>query len=90
MDEMLGESDFSRRNWLRKSFLAVVRRPDLWLVSFVQVFSLIPANWWQKKPFLPVPDKHWIEFRMETAFGDPNNRPSPQDTISFLEWCKRG
>jgi hypothetical protein len=52
--------------------LALLRRPWLWGVAASAGLSLAPNQWWRHKPFLPLPDEDWLNFRLATAYGgDP-------------------
>ena len=67
---------------------AVVRHPRLWSTALRQWVRLTPRGWWHRRPFLPVPDRHYLEFRMQTQYGDPRHRPATTDVISYLTWCR--
>jgi hypothetical protein len=69
-------------------FAAMVRRPSLWIVAVVQVFRLAPNGWWRRVPFLPLPDKRYMRFRMETQYGDAMHRPEGNDVVTYLSWCR--
>jgi hypothetical protein len=58
-------------------------------VAVVEMGSFLPRRWWRRWPPLPLPDKAWMAFRMETAFGDPKARPSGEDTLAWLDWCAK-
>ena len=66
--------------------VSLLSRPDLWLVALGTALSLVPRRWWARVPFLPVPDRAWLEFRLETAYGDPHAKLVAEDVISYLEW----
>ncbi len=68
---------------------AVLGRPDLWGTALVQARRLAPNGWWRRWPPLPVPDRAWIRFRLQTAYGDPDHDPSPEDVVAWLEWCRQ-
>jgi hypothetical protein len=59
--------------------------PDAWRVGR----ALAPAGWWRRPPFLPLPDRAWIAFRLETAYGDPSATAPAEDLLAFLAWCGR-
>jgi hypothetical protein len=65
---------------------AVAARPRLWPAAFRQGRALVPPGWWRRAPFLPVPDRHWIGFRMTTAYGDPAARLVADDVVAWLAW----
>lgn len=43
-------------------------------------------HWWRRAPFLPVPDRTYLRWRMDTAYGDPGAVPPLDDVISFARW----
>jgi hypothetical protein len=42
--------------------------------------------WWRKAPFLPLPDRPYLRWRMYTAYGDENAVPPVADVIGFARW----
>ncbi len=82
-----GRPDGSR-SWWWQSGLAVLRRPDLWITTAFEMRTLARRKWWRRWPPVPLPSKAWLEFRMETAYGDKEARPSAEDTLAWLEWCQ--
>ena len=69
-------------------FVSLVRHPSLWLTALVQMFRLAPNGWWRRAPFLPVPDERYLQFRMETQYGDAMHRPKGNDAVTYLSWCR--
>lgn len=67
---------------------AVARRPHLWRVALRAWRAHVPNGWWRHTPFLPMPDRAWIQFRLQTAYGDPNRAPEPADVVTWLEWLR--
>jgi hypothetical protein len=43
-------------------------------------------EWWRKPPFLPLPDRPYLRWRMYTAYGDENAVPPVADVIGFARW----
>ena len=69
------------------TFSTIARRPKLWPVAVSSAVALVPRGWWRRRPFLPLPDRRWLRFRMETAYGGDGTRsPDPDDVITWLEW----
>ncbi|HUZ20858.1 MAG TPA: hypothetical protein VMU75_09860 [Acidimicrobiales bacterium] len=66
---------------------AVLARPALWTGALRTAVGLVPTRWWSRAPFLPLPDREWLAFRMETAYGDPAAVPSAEDVVDFLAWA---
>lgn len=68
---------------------AVGRRPGLWPTAVRQVWRLAPRRWWVRPPFLPLPDRDWLRFRLEAQYGGDGRGPVvPGDVVAFLEWCR--
>jgi hypothetical protein len=80
--------------WFQATFwfqctAAVLRRPHLWSTAIRQFLRAVPARWWARMPFLPVPDREYLRFRVETAYG-ADGRPRVSDLVRYLEWCRVG
>jgi hypothetical protein len=67
---------------------AVATRPGLWPVGVRQWRRTVPAGWWRRRPFLPVPSAEYLNFRLLTQYGDIAAAPSPADVLNYLEWCR--
>ncbi|MDH3607033.1 MAG: hypothetical protein OER12_08550 [Acidimicrobiia bacterium] len=67
---------------------AIIRRPTLWGEAIRAFFAMTPAKWWRMSPFLPVPRRSYLNWRLQTAYGSAEVRPQPVDIIRFLEWRK--
>jgi hypothetical protein len=68
---------------------AVLVRPGLWITALRQVGRLARRDWWRRAPFLPLPGRSYLEFRMETQYGGGTRRPVPSDVIHYLSWCQQ-
>jgi hypothetical protein len=71
-----------------RAVVAVLVRPSLWGTAIVQVFRLARRRWWARPPFLPVPDRDYLRFRLETQYGDPDHSIEPLDLLTYLRWCR--
>lgn len=71
-----------------RAVLAVAARPSLWGTALLQVARLAPRGWWRRAPFLPVPDRDYLRFRLETQYGDPDHPIEPADILAYLTWCR--
>jgi hypothetical protein len=67
---------------------AVARHPSLWPTALRQARRLVPRGWWQQRPFLPVPARRYVEFRLLTQYGDNVRRPDAHDVLNYLRWCR--
>jgi hypothetical protein len=43
-------------------------------------------EWWRTPPYLPLPDRAYLRWRMYTAYGDEAAVPPLADVISFARW----
>jgi hypothetical protein len=69
--------------------LAVARRPGLWGVALRQARVLAEPGWWRRVPFLPLPARDYLRFRLQTAYGgDGTGAIAPDDLVAYLRWCK--
>lgn len=68
---------------------AIARRPDLWVHALRSSWAITPRGWWRRYPFLPIPDRSYLEFRRFTAYGSADHRLEPDDVVAFLEWSRR-
>jgi hypothetical protein len=74
--------------WFQGIF-AVAVRPVLWTTALRQWGRMVPRRWWTRPPFLPVPDRAYIRFRMETAYGASSPHGGrADDLLAYLRWCR--
>ena len=66
---------------------AVLRRPHLWSTAARQAARSVRPHWWTRAPFVPFPDRAYVRFRVETAYGTRSS-PSASDVVRYLEWCR--
>lgn len=43
-------------------------------------------GWWATPPFLPLPDRAYLRWRMYTAYGDEEAVPPARDVERFARW----
>lgn len=65
-----------------------MRRPGLWPTAVRLGARAVPAAWYRRPPFLPVPDAAYLRFRLETQYGTAG-APTAADVVAYLEWCRR-
>ena len=46
-------------------------------------------NWYVRPPFVPLPDRTYMAWRMHTAFGDHHAIPSADDVARYARWASR-
>ena len=66
----------------------VARHPELWGTGLRQMWQLRRTGWWRRAPFLPVPGRDYLAFRMSTAYGSDFSGDASDDLVTYLRWCK--
>ncbi|HEX5972660.1 MAG TPA: hypothetical protein VFY85_12090 [Gemmatimonadaceae bacterium] len=46
-------------------------------------------GWWRRAPFLPLPDRTYLRWRMHTAYGAYDCVPPAEDVIRYARWAVR-
>jgi len=46
-------------------------------------------GWWHRPPFLPLPDREYVRWRMHTAYGDADTVPPADDLVKYARWVGR-
>ena len=46
-------------------------------------------RWYRTFPFLPLPPRSYLRWRMETAYGDPDAVPPPRELERYLRWAAK-
>ena len=44
-------------------------------------------GWYRRFPFLPLPAREYLRWRMYTAYGDENIVPSADDIVRYSRWA---
>ena len=76
-------------SWLRltaRLFARALVSPRLALDLLRTAWAFRRRDWWRKPPFLPVPDRTYLRWRMYTAYADENAVPPAEDVIRFARW----
>ncbi|HET8622003.1 MAG TPA: hypothetical protein VFM14_00420 [Gemmatimonadales bacterium] len=50
------------------------------------VWAFRRRGWWRRPPFLPLPDRDYLRWRMDTAYADENAVPPADDVVRFARW----
>ena len=46
-------------------------------------------GWYRRFPFLPLPSRDYVRWRMYTAYGDYDAVPPAEDVIRYARWVGR-
>jgi hypothetical protein len=63
-----------------------VARPRLALDLLRTAWAFRRRRWWARAPFLPLPDREYLRWRMYTAYADENAVPPADDVVRFARW----
>ena len=66
--------------------LRALLRPQLAIDLLRLTWSFRSRRWWRRPPFLPLPPREYIQWRMFTAYGDPHAVPPVDDVVNFARW----
>ena len=50
------------------------------------VWSFRARDWYRRPPFLPLPPREYMQWRMFTAYGDEQAVPPVRDVVNFARW----
>ena len=77
------------RSWTRLSMALAGRavlRPGLARDLLRVAWRFRSRDWYRRVPFLPLPSRDYVRWRMHTAYGDPATVPPPDDVIRYARW----
>lgn len=64
-------------------------RPRL-LVSLIRAAWRFRARgWWRRPPFLPLPPREYLVWRMHTAYGPVERAPTVDELSRYIRWANR-
>jgi len=66
----------------------IAAHPSLWVTAIRQAGRFVPARWWHRRPYLPVPSRSYLRFRLVTQYGNGTRRPDGEDVLNYLRWCR--
>jgi hypothetical protein len=46
-------------------------------------------GWWRRPPFLPVPPREYVEWRLHTAYGEEGRDPTADEIRRYVRWANR-
>ena len=65
---------------------AAVRRPSLIPAILGAAWAFRANQWYRRPPFLPIPPKDYMKWRLETAYGDANAMPATHELERYVRW----
>jgi hypothetical protein len=76
-------------SWLRLTIRLTVRaivNPRLAIDLLRTAWAFRAHQWFRRPPFLPLPPRSYMRWRMYTAYGSEDAIPSAEDVIRFARW----
>ena len=77
-------------NWLRLSAALAARsliHPSLAIDLLRVAWRLRRREWYQRPPFLPLPDEAYLRWRVYTAYGHGDVTPPAADVVRYARWA---
>jgi hypothetical protein len=79
-------------SWARLTLQLVARasvRPSLAVDLLRVVWRFRARSWYRRFPFLPVPPREYVRWRMLTAYGSYDAVPPADDIVRYARWAGR-
>ena len=77
-------------SWSRLSLTLLLRSildPALGIGLLRVAWRFRSRNWFLRFPFLPLPDRTYVKWRMYTAYGDYDAVPSADEIERYAKWA---
>ena len=78
------------RTWLALTATLALRalaNPALATALVRVAWRFRDRRWWRRFPFLPLPAKDYVRWRMHTAYGDDDAVPPAEDVVRYARWA---
>jgi len=66
-----------------------LRDPSLALDLLRVAWRFRSRTWYQRFPFLPLPARDYVRWRMHTAYGSDDAIPPADDIVRYARWAGR-
>lgn len=79
-------------SWARLSLALAgrsLRNPALGIALLRIAWRFRSRDWYRRPPFLPLPDRRYLKWRMYTAYGDEDIVPPAEDIARYARWAVR-
>ena len=67
-----------------------LRNPSLAADLLRVLWRFRSRHWYRRPPFLPLPARDYVRWRMHTAYGDYEAVPPPEDIVRYARWIGEG
>jgi hypothetical protein len=79
--------------WLRLTLtlaLHALRSPSLAVDLLRVAWRFRARGWYRRPPWVPIPSRDYVRWRMYTAYGDYDAVPPAEDVIRYARWVGEG
>lgn len=66
-----------------------LRRPRMIPYLLSAAWAFRSRHWYRRPPFLPLPARSYMRWRLDTAYGDPEATPTIDELERYLVWSAR-
>ena len=70
--------------------LRTLRRPALAVDLLRVAWRFRSRDWYRRFPFLPLPAREYVRWRMHTAYGDHDAVPTAAEIERYARWVGSG
>ena len=70
-------------------FKLALRRPGVVPALVGLAWAARRRGWYRRAPFLPVPPRSYLAWRLDTAYGDPVARPPAHEAERYVRWTRQ-
>ncbi len=67
--------------------LRALVRPRMMGVLARAAWRFRARDWYRRPPFLPLPPREYLDWRMHTAYGDDGRAPTVEEMERYLRWA---
>lgn len=67
--------------------LRSLRRPSTGVALLTVAWRFRRRGWWRRAPFLPLPSRDYVRWRMHTAYGESDIVPPADDVERYARWA---
>ncbi len=64
-----------------------ILQPSLGIDLLRVAWRFRARGWYTRFPFVPIPDRTYVRWRMYTAYGDYDAVPAAQDVERYARWA---
>jgi len=69
--------------------LRAIRSPRLAADLLRVAWRFRARTWYRRFPFLPLPERTYVRWRMHTAYGDDDAVPTADDIERYARWAAK-